>query len=789
MGSGPLRGGRPDPAARPAPLPMKQVALASVLVLVAALAWLALGDGGTGPGPDAPAGPAVRATDPDPAPRASAEAPPAVDLADDEAGREEVAAAAPARAPDEAPAAVTFLEQDPAGLEYRVVIDATDEPLPGAHVIYLGAQRAMAAGASELLAAGGGLDAVLDRFGRHYRADDEGRVRIGDPEAEAMVRARGELEGVRYAGLLEPGKQGDVVRVLPVEGFDVTVVDVRGGPVPGATLELQALVDFAGQTVRYPMNAATTDADGSAFLANILVQVEEEFLGLIGSDTTVVVTLAGFFATIPQQEVALQASTPAAFELVRPDVGEVVVTLRDAGGGELTAGHVSLFPAGAPHGPDTGPPDGAVFRSVAMSEGSAVTFDTVQRGVPFDLTLSSARGERLAMIEGARLAADQERLELELVVEAGVPRLTGRALDGDLRPLAGVELVVGERRTWSDLVDPLDRVVTDAQGAFEALAPWLDRQRLSLQAEVDGETLDAPLGDLGDLATAGRTAVHLGDVVLRGPRLLAAGRVVDAEGGARPVPLLLGVVELAPAPSGVAAEGSPVRRLQAWDTWQVMSGQDGRFEVRGHTEAVSLSLSATSTDLVGQELVFPTGSTDLLLVLDDAAHVTYALDGLSPGLEDALFASFRGPDDGPGGATYQTADGASPPLRPGPWTFTLTLGTGADGVLYEEQVTLAAGEHRDLGTLVLARHVHHYRVTLELPEGVDGLEVHLLASRPGPGPDGTEGDVYAGHAERRGDGSWDLYALEPLTRVQVFGVDDEPTLHVLVEGDNHLVVE
>ncbi|MCP4810747.1 MAG: hypothetical protein GY884_35885, partial [Proteobacteria bacterium] len=282
-----------------------------------------------------------------------------------------------------APEGVTFTEPDPEGLLFRVVHEETGAPVPRAHLIYMGTSSAMSEGSMEMLAAGHGIDAVLERFGRHYRCDDAGEVRIGDLEADSIVRARGLVDGRRLAGLLEVDKHLDDMVEVPVKleaGFEVTVVDPAGQPVEGATAELQIIMDFDGGSMRYPVNAVTTGASGRAFLSNILLEMGPESLGMVDGDSRVAVVLSGFYGERLETDVDWQTSTPAEVRFERPWSGRVEVTVEDDDGQEFTGGYVVLGPAGERTNPDVGPPERAVFRSIQLAEDALVVFESVERG-------------------------------------------------------------------------------------------------------------------------------------------------------------------------------------------------------------------------------------------------------------------------------------------------------------------------------------------------------------------------------------------------------------------------
>ncbi|MDF1798341.1 MAG: hypothetical protein P1V81_04125 [Planctomycetota bacterium] len=779
---------------------MKPLLLALAAAALAVALWLTLGTEASAPPMDG--GPAPEAT-------TKVEGPGADSAPTLEGLAELPTTSAPERSSVEAPAATStgLVLSEPAegGMLFEVVLASTGEPLPHAVVTIFGDDGAMGGVAQEMMMAGAGIDAVMDRFGTHYRCDDKGQVRVAVEAPESFLRGRGELDGRRYLGMLEGRDGANRIEVSPEAGFLVQVLDAAGDAVPGAGVELVVVSRFGDQSMRMPINATSTGRDGSAFLSNTIQQIPDAAKNMVDDDSSVLVALAGFFRTTPEVEVDWQADEPDEVVLRQPPVGRVDVTVSQADGSELPRGMLVLSQVGGGAGANNmlgrGPVDGLMrpVASLGSDDGpqtsARVSFEAVERGVEFELRFLTESDDEPELLPGQQLALDQERLAIDFVLEASVPRIAARVLLPDGTPLAQADLLIGSVPYYQQGRFELKaRVATDELGRFEALAPWLDVGDLELHyAPEDGQLLTV---DLEGLGATGGALVDLGDLRLAGLEVLVAGRVVDRDGKgvvtalSLQEPYDLPALAVRASASTAAAGGSaavPVDGGQAHRTpqrWGALSKADGSFEFLGRSDAGSLTLECSSMEYVADgELLVAPGDLDVEYVLQRAARFRFDLAGQPEALARAVFLHI--PTFDAGSSMYSAARGESPALSPGTHDFTLRLGMGEQDVLYTGSVQLAAGEKKDLGSLVLEREVLHYEVFVTTVEelDLDDLEVRGMALVD-DGNGGTR-EVPMSRGSQRKDGTFDLFSLRPLTSLDVYHKYSLQSFAATV-GENHL---
>jgi len=412
-------------------------------------------------------------------------------------------------------------EQDPEGQSIEIVISGGERPLPGATVTLLSGTVAMSAGAEEMMADGGGFDGVLNALGRHYRADDEGKVRVPELEPQSFVRAYGLLGGHRYRGMSEADSELQRVLVTPELGFNVTVVDSSGAPVAEASLEFFAEARRLGRQV---LSTTRTDAKGEAFLPNVLIQMGEKkaerMIDTERGDRTLV-ALAGFFAEAPEVVVDYRTTLPREIQLVRPATGRVEVKLWDEAGRKLVGGSVSLSPAGLKFRTGNQPPHPKELQrktSPSTEEGALFVFETVERGTPFDLHFLVRSDKVLVSREALIIPEDQDILRVDLVAKGVVPRVTGRVFAGDGRDLTGARVYLATRSSWKK-IRRRALVPIDAAGRFELAAywpRWLEDDPIMIHClhEGGGESYAEPGPRQLEIVKEGMV-LKLGDLVLK----------------------------------------------------------------------------------------------------------------------------------------------------------------------------------------------------------------------------------------------------------------------------------
>jgi hypothetical protein len=679
---------------------------------------------------------------------------------------------------------LALTDPDPEGTLFEVVLGDGETPLPGALLSYLGVQRAASGGAEEIMASGGGIDAVLDQLGQHYRCDERGQVRIGDLEVSAFLRARGQLGGKRYFGM-NPKGEGETRVVVEAEaGFEVTVVDLAGEPIEGA--EVQYMQErLSGQDrTRMALASVVTDGQGKLFLPNVMKQLGDRGESMMArSGARALASLSGYYIEPPEVELDWREADPAPIQLVRPDVGRVVVHLFSAEGAPQRSGRVLLT---LPHVPPHFTAEPFPFELLGFVDPKAeppgqLVFDNVQTGFPFDLALSVDGSTVAAMAEGLVVPAGQTALAVELRAESAVFVLSGRVVHEDGSLASSEEVLFGERSgsSWGK-IRRLASVRTDADGAFRIDAPWAERKRLvAYQLGLSGGRVAADLVLPSDLDPTQGGNLDLGSLTLLAPELLVSGRIVDAAGKGVAVPLLL---------ETRIPNGPDRAEMQDWQRWVGMSHPDGSFELRGTTGITTLKLEVTSEQFArGQSVAITRGQTGVVVKLPEPAHFRYQLPELDNEVLKALVLSVPAADPDGRQTSWMAHELRSPPLAAGLHPWRLFVSSDWDHPVAEGDVHLDAGDDVDLGMITFARELHHYVFHITVVGDHDPRHLEVMASRQVEVTPGVVETQWVGMVTKRPDGTRDLVTLDIVEEVNVRVGDSEKTF-VVVEGDNQLTL-
>lgn len=767
---------------------MKPILLALAAAALALALWLTLGRSELAPVPGGPA-PAVT---PGVAAPGSSSAPTL-----DEPGS--VVDAAPERAavavdpgslhPD---FGLALAEPAEGGITFEVVVEGTDTPVPFAVVTALSEREATEGGARELLMAGAGFDEVLDLFGLHRRCDADGRVRLTGLDDQAMLRARGMIDGQRHSGMLEGDPDARRIEVRPELGFDVTVLDPAGNRMAGAGVQLIVERSFGLDAQRMSFNSTETDADGQTFLVNTFLSLREQSESMLGREgTRVLVALAGLYSERPEVDVDWRATTPDTLVLTSPLVGRVVVDLHLPDGSEAPRGTLTLVREGEPERLLGIPGDGNLLHSVGGSEGGGLVFEGIERGMAFDLIYFYDGSSEPFDLRGLSVPSDRDELvvDFELAIEQRL--LRARLLLPGGEPLADAEVVVGRLdRPWSESVERLDQVWTDGEGRIESPAPWLVGDGLVLGYTTDaGDQLQVQVPGISDDILEGMGDVDLGDLQLEGDKLLVAGRVVDQAGAG--VSLRLRVLE-AGEPSEDLADSIDPELTYAeavrynGKRWSVTSNDDGSFELLGRTGEAMLALEISSESYyLAQPILVPVGSTDARVPVDRAATFGHDLSALDANMARGLWIRIL-PTEG-ASTSHSYADGLATELAPGSYQYSVSLGDTEPPVA-TGAVQLVAGEHSDLGLLMPSGQVHHYEVHLTVEGEHNPYLLGVSGSRLAKNEAGDDVYVRCGSASKGGLEVWHLFSMVPLARLEVqYGLHTET--HPANEGLTQLTFQ
>jgi hypothetical protein len=509
--------------------------------------------------------------------------------------------------------------QDGVGLR---VVDADGAPRVGVDVVVLqtAAMRAEAARAivrdPALNRFGADFDArmfaVAAALGTRHRTGEDGRVRVAvEGSARAFVALRRTMASVL---LTERAKEREVEIVLDLPpAIEVLITDARGRPAPAVPLWIVDREDsFVFRMFEAPLE---TDREGRAWVPVPADGARKDLLAVIASRNL--------------RRAALDPGA-ARIELQLPPCGQLRVYAAGAGlgaGRRVTGGRIQL--------PNAGFGWGGPYRVEAEEIGEDfVTFRWVGVGEPVEVQLE---------VDGKSAGPATVTSGPDLPGEMRIFRI-----DGIAAPL-----------TRSLRLFAADREPLRAESVLWVLARPGSERRTTLRTGIDGElSLTVPPGEqvegtelllvhrdpdtgrggarrwtLDELRAAPEAG--LGDVVLEPEPVLAAGRVVSADG--RP---LAGIRVRAPADYGLpAADGgrssssTGVGDRYGWHG--AVSDADGRFELRElnlRRGSVQLSIEAEGMWRIEGEDEFPRGETGVELVVAAAAGLAGSFAPFPAGL-------------------------------------------------------------------------------------------------------------------------------------------------------------
>ncbi len=643
----------------------------------------------------------------DPVALSSVERPPASDDGAGDAKRTLVDDLAPQ--PAEAADAGDVEASPEEGLDVRVVVKETQAPVPRALVYFFTPDLLDEEQMLELQAGGLNVDELLTRFGRRYRANDEGRLKVPHVVQGGMIA--GQTEGLWAMQPVSGDETEIVVELEPDPALVVRVVDAEGRPVEGAPVALRQKRRWG----TYDFLSTPTGADGTVTLmhvANILKQVSED---------PVFVALAILLEEPVERELDRKSFPAETIEFVLPPTGSLAVRAVDQQGEPVPLSGVAAISFASDGGSRTPGLGGADTAQVPLKEGRA-WFPYVGLGERLGIQLGTADGR-----EPVDQAADGptrpgESVSVDVVVPI-TPKLVARLLDGEEKPLAKVLV-----RTAVETLSPEgvkrnsdnSSFTTDGDGRIEMViegdVPPGGARRLLLRHDRDeGGTLGAEL-DLSGALYPGENDV--GDVKLTLPPLLAAGVVTDT-GGA-----LI---------RGADVRGAyGVRRSESRISWRTLrdararTDADGRFELRGWSSAPDFAVGVSHVSYGRSGYVqVPLGSSDVRIELFGAGSIEGRLlvnEGVE--LRSVRFALYRGGDPAQRLDVSRDLEGDGSfvlsQVEEGTHTLTLTLRRAGEPLLRFDGVVVRADEVTDdprLREIDLRGLVYRYLLRVSAPGG------------------------------------------------------------------------
>lgn len=476
------------------------------------------------------------------------------------------------------------------------------------------------------------LDEFLARRGVHTQSDAHGRVRVPHGGESVFVAAR--ADGRLALGDFGPRTSAASLTLFPDWDAAVHVIDAEGRALADASVVLLRRSSRFRRDVG--VLRTRTDAAGDAVLAHAGYAFERATAERSNVPVEWLVALDGCFAQPVETPLRRPEKPNERLQLVSPPVGSVEVHITDTDGTPWTGDvEVELGAASSIAGADAliatlrRTPDWLRFWErerapglvVAQSSAGVVVFERVGAGAVLVASAQRNADSSRSYVSAAGPAKTGERAVLELGFGAKHPSFRAQLVDERGNPLRDREVALslyalppadGWEHSWDefDTHEPRGpfnaaerraaRVRTDREGRVSLdVAPELVLAGTpSLGIEVyDGErtALTANV-DLGERWSAG---VHdLGQVKLGAARLLAGGRVIDEEGA--PIP-------------GVTVALTAIKGLP---TFSVVTGADGRFELRGAEPRRAVELSAYAEGYVSidfQEAHAGASDVDLLM--------------------------------------------------------------------------------------------------------------------------------------------------------------------------------
>ncbi|MDA8592564.1 hypothetical protein N9L90_01450 [Planctomycetota bacterium] len=557
------------------------------------------------------------------------------------------------------------------------------------------------------------------------RAVEPGEAPLSDGEAGlAEVRAVAATREANEA-VEAPAAEAPPTAEDERAGWQVTVLDRAGAPIPGAMVRL--LVDsvypdgtvVSGKVAEAGPSGAAGDlffpdpSEGSEPLTPENMRTGEFAFRLVP------VGLFGFPAE--RREAGLEpvgvtvtpgeASPPVEVTLVRPAAGMARVTIR-ARSGDLPGGFDVLLTEGWRS------LMAATYLSAPMEAGAPETtllLDPIGVGRKLEAQVRSKTGNDLGKVAFDGPTQEGEVVDAILEIAGGGPRITGRVLG---LAEGTVEVGVLGKTTRSSTLTPgsfrpMGTLKLGPGGAFVHEAAWLSAP-FPINAQLRLRLKEDPARVFDQRVTVDpeNPVVDLGDVRLGSLPVVVSGTIVDSTG--RGVSTTVEVEFNATSPDG-------------WERYvtKVTSAEDGTFEHRAALPPGELWLSLDSEVFVlaggpGTIEVVPAGTEGVEFVVSGTGTLTLDASALPEGFLNHLMLEVS-PQGLEGEALRQGREYSS--VRNGPehgpfasGSVHVVLSVWGQGEAASWDVVLPAGGTVDLGRPSWDLDLHGHTVILETGE-------------------------------------------------------------------------
>ncbi len=448
-------------------------------------------------------------------------------------------------------------------------------------------------------------EVLLRADGKRLVCDERGEARLPlEGGYDAVIVRRGELYG--EARVWPEPSTPIVLAVAPDRTLTIQVVDETGQPLGNVLAGIRR----AGYGDRLLLQARTSTPDGLARLPHVDQRVPE----LRASGAAFVAAIDGILA--PAVEVTLDPlQLPLApVRLVMPATGRLVVVVEDSEENAARDSWVYVHPLS---GRDEGGRVERGLRSLEYSREGRAVFHQVGLGLELEISAQpSQMGPTVEVVHpGPQVPGEEVVVTLQFVET--YPLLTGRVLDEQGEPVTGVQLG-GSVHVSGDTGEPEQAYIwvsPESDGSFQQPMPVATRSPVS----IEGSLKTGPQGNSSDVgarvlfadihATGGFSdgVINLGDIVLREPPVVLAGKVLDSEGQ----PVHWALVDIAKRSTDYAPPWDWVTPLRAY------TNMNGEFTCVGRPEAEEYAYVASARGYSHTDFVpFTIGQRNTTIVLD-----------------------------------------------------------------------------------------------------------------------------------------------------------------------------